>query len=251
MIFDITINDLLYSNPPVPELHSSGALFGRQVGSFTSVVRLYLDTIKTHAREITGGKLDEAEVQAVLSERYDRSFYYRAMVAIRNHAQHRAFPVHSASYGGSWNADRTENTYRADFFFDVKKIKHDSKFKAATAEEIEAVGGKIDLEACVRHYFADLCDIHAELRKLFAPSKVDAEANITFWRDRWRKESGSAALTGVGAFKFNAEGLDGDADRAYIDPQVDEYRLSLEAKTAGLTNMAKRKIGLYRESEGK
>jgi hypothetical protein len=251
VVFDITINDLLYSSVQVPEIYASGALFGRQVASFMSVVRLYLDTIETHTREITGGKVDAAAVKAVLSEQYDRSFYYRVMEAIRNHAQHRAFPMHSASYGGGWDKDRTENTYRAEFFFEAAKVKDDKKFKTKTREEIEMAGGKVDLKACVRQYFSDLCEIHTEFRKLFAASKAAAEKDIKYWREKWTNESGSPSLIGVGAFKFNGEYIDLNAKRAFIGPQIDEYRESLEAKTALLTDMVCRKIGLYSERERK
>ncbi|MDO8877514.1 MAG: hypothetical protein Q8M24_03320 [Pseudolabrys sp.] len=161
VIFDITINDLLYSSVQVPEIYASGALFGRQVASFMSVVRLYLDTIATHAREITCDKIDAAAIKALLSERYDHSFYYRVMEAIRNHAQHRAFPVHSASYGGGWDKERTENTYRAESFFEANRVIDDNKFKPKIRKEIEMAGGKVDLKACVRQYFSDLCEIHA------------------------------------------------------------------------------------------
>lgn len=249
VVFDITMNELLYSRVQVPEIYASGALFGRQVASLLSVVRLYLDTIETHAREITRGAIDVATVKSVLSDRYDSSFYYRVMEAIRNHAQHRAFPVHSASYGGGWDDGRTERTFRAEFFFEADRVKDEKKFKAKIRKEIDAAGGKVDLKACVRQYFSDLCEVHATFRNLFANSKVVAEVNLKHWRERWVKEAVDPSLISVGAFRFNGEYMDVDAKRAFIGPQLDEYRNSLEAKTANIRDMVYRKIGLYSEGE--
>jgi hypothetical protein len=113
------------------------------------------------------------------------------MEAIRNHAQHRAFPVHSASYGSYWNDERTENIYRAEFFFDETKVRDDKKFKPSTRKEIANEGGKVEIKQCVREYFAELCSIHVESRKLFLAYKVEAESEIAFWRGRWEQESGS------------------------------------------------------------
>lgn len=78
-----------------------------------------------------------------------------------------------------------------------------------------------------------------------------AEKDVKYWREKWTNESGSPSLIGVGAFKFNGEYIDLDAKRGFIGPQIDEYRESLEAKTALLTDMVYRKIGLYSERERK
>lgn len=251
VIFDITINELLYSSVQVPEIFANGALFSREVASFLSVVRLYLDTAETHADEITKGKIGATAVKALLSGQYDSSFYYRVMDAIRNHVQHRAFPVHSASYGGGWDKDGKEKTYRAEFFFEVAQVKDDGKFKASTLEEVEKFGGKINLKACVRQYFSDLCELHIRFRELFSESKIFAERNIKYWREKWESNSASPSLVGVGAFKYNGEYIDNDAQRIFIGPQIDEYRESLEAKTAILTKMVCRKICLYSVHESK
>jgi hypothetical protein len=52
-------------------------------------------------------------------------------------------------------------------------------------------------------------------------------------------------LIGVGAFRFLGEVIDLDAKRAFIGPQIDEYRESLEARTRSIEFMADRRISLY------
>lgn len=249
-IFNIALDHLIYTNIDAPKIHGTGAVFARPAMHLLTVVRLYLDTVETHATEISDGHIPEGTAKAILSKHYDGSLEYRVMEAVRNHAQHRAFPVHGGSLGGGWNKDRTINSYGVSFYFKSKKVLEDGKFKKSVLEEIEKAGGEIELKRCVRRYFSEICDIHTELRELFVPYRHGAIKMMRYWREKWGalpSEHHDPGLLGVAAWKFNGQVVDQDAEHAYIDPQVDEYREALEQQTTGLKNMWRRRVEMYRD----
>lgn len=234
----------MYSDFNAPSLHSVGGQFGRLVGAFLSAVRLYLDSFCTHAKAISGGAIDQDTAKALSAHEYDSNFCYRVMEAIRNHAQHRAFPVHRTTFKQNYDDKQNLHTYAVDFFFLIEEIE-DGKFKAAIKSEIEATGKPVNLKACVRSYFASVCDIHEQCRKLFNEYRDKAYATIDGARKQWVDSFPNSPLLAVEAAKFKGEFVDKSADAVSISPQIEEYRQFLASKTRAMTNMIKRRVALY------
>lgn len=212
-VFRTTFSSLLYFRMSAPDIHSTKAEFGRLTAALLSAVRLYLDSVCSHAKALSNGGLDKATIKVVSAKEYDSSFCYRVMEAIRNHAQHQAFPVHSVAFGRKWDEGHETLNYSVDFYFDVKQV-NDNKFKSVTKSEIEDSGEKVDLKSCVRSYFFSVCNMHDEYRRLFKVYQQNAEANLRHWQDVWLKQFPDGKLIGIAACRFKGEFPNNDAEKA-------------------------------------
>lgn len=241
-IFSATLNHMIYGFTDVPKIHSVSTQFARLMGSFLSAVRLYLDSVVTDTKALTNGDVDKSEVKAIISSMYDSSFCYRVMEAIRNHSQHRAFPVHSASYPNNWDKGFTTMSCGSEFYFETSEVNDDKQFNKAVKKEIEEHGGKVDLKLCVRTYFGCICDIHAGIRILIKPYREAALGKFSQARKSWNSAFDDNKFSAVAACRFEGGLLDKEFKKVHLDTQIDEYRESLELRTAHLQNMSKRRV---------
>jgi hypothetical protein len=177
-----------------------------------------------------------------LSEEYDGQLSYRVMEAIRNHAQHRAFPVHSTRFGATWDKDRTELLFYSEFFFEVSLIEDDPKFKKSIKKELIEIGEKFDLKLGVRNYFGSICRIHKHAQELVKKFKVEADEDLTAARKKWTEKHSDLEFLAVAACKLHEGILVDGYKKVYLNPQMEEYRESLEKKTSHMQNMELRKI---------
>ncbi|WP_275783133.1 hypothetical protein [Pararhizobium gei] len=242
-IHEATLDTLLGRQIDIPGIRGVGAEFGRVTSLLLSSIRMYQDTMGSHFREITGSDKALEKAKSLKSDKYDTSFEYRFMEAVRNYSQHRSFPVHSSKYGGNMNKEMSEITYETEFTFDVSKVV-DDKFKTAIRSEVADRGGTVSLKSAVRTYFADICDIHSSVKELAKHEVADAETVMKRWQEEWTSVTGSERLVGICAVRFEGEILDKAFPIIYIGPQLDEYRLRLRQKTDPLTNLHIKRVKL-------
>lgn len=240
-VFRSAMDIMLYADGSSPtaweEAHSE---FGRYVLSFLSMVRLYQDTLVTHAREVSRGEIPDDEVAQLLRDAYDTSFSYRVMEAVRNYTQHRSFPVHTSEY--IMTAKDNRRHYGVEFQFRAEDVKESKRFKRLVLEEIERDDGQVDLAWCIRNYFGKICDVHRELRDKLTSYKEDAERTLGHFQALWVGMSESE-LTRVVACK---QGQHRQASPLMsIDPRVDAYRVKLENRTRLISEMGDRRVDVY------
>lgn len=242
-VFRACLEHMLYDNDIQATWQVAHSAFGRHVLSFLAIVRLYQDSLVTHVREISAGKVSEDDVKKILSDAYDSSFSYRVMEAIRNYTQHRSFPVHDSEYVTTMSGGRRH--FGLEFHFKAQDVKQGDKFKRSVLAEIDRHDGRVDLAWCIRIYFAKMCDIHGTVRKLLEKYKDSAEIDVRRLQVLWEQENWEAGSSRVYAYKIIGAEPDPDAAPVSIDPNTDAYRVSLHKRTELLTDMNKRRIDMY------
>jgi hypothetical protein len=225
-IFSSTLEHMVFHLNDVPAIQSTGATFARLMSSFLSAVRLYNDSTKSHAVEISQNQVDLAVVESIRTTQYDSFFEYRLLEAVRNYSQHRSFPVHRSKYGRTIDGDEIHYNFYSDFFISSAKLKQDKKFKASVLAELEQAGEEQSLKDALRAYFACICEMHMSYRHLLAPAASAAQATLNHWREKWAAEMPDPSLAAVAASEFNGDVLSESKKKIYLDPQLDEYRLA-------------------------
>jgi hypothetical protein len=242
-VFDTILNNMLFGFNDIPNVYQNSANFGRIVLSYLSTARLYIDTSESGARDITHGSVSRESVKSEFSYEYDNCFSYRAMEAIRNFAQHNAFPSSSSFQGGEWNEARDEIQYYCNFHFALSGHDGIASLKASIRKEIAANGGKFDLVEGTRQHFGALCRIHQNLRTMFAPTRTAAIGELELWRNAWQEKTEQTKNIVLAAIEMSNDELVDDTE-IYVGREMDSYRESIESKTSHLNNMAKRRTKL-------
>jgi hypothetical protein len=164
-------------------------LFARRLMNLLSACKAYLDQTAHHLSNIFG-KDSQAAGQFIKStnDRYDNCLGYRIMEALRNYAQHRAFPLHAIDRGSKWV--KSESGQKLMFYtrplMYLRELVDDDKFKKAVLAELKKIGQEIDLQPHVRDYIASLGTVHQELRNILRSPIGNWENIISSSMERFR-----------------------------------------------------------------
>jgi hypothetical protein len=138
---------------------------GRKLSYFLSSAQFYLDSIQRLARVVLGDETNTVLTRWINRE-FDGSLSYRIMECLRDHAQHRAFPVH----GYILSRHRTEDLEFQDFSFiptlDLTELIANHRLRQKTIKEIRIMTGpsSIDIKPLARSYLESLLNIHQAFR---------------------------------------------------------------------------------------
>lgn len=80
---------------------------------------------------------------------------------------------------------------------------------------------------------------------MFRKYRNEADATVGEGRKRWLAAGEGRDLRMLGAYRFDGGNPDRRCKSAYLDPQVDEYTLSMEDRTKYIDNMRARRVDLY------
>jgi hypothetical protein len=102
------------------------------------------------------------------------------MEALRNHVQHRGFPIHGCHYNAKQIGDisRGQRLYTLTPYIDLKKLEDDGKFKSSVREEMKNLGDKIDIKPLVRGYIASIGNIQDKVREVLKDDILLWENNL-------------------------------------------------------------------------
>ncbi len=148
----------------------------RRLTNYLATARLYVDQVKHDISEALqdGGRV-VARIRKVMNAQYDDRFGYRAMEALRNHAQHRGLPVNAISFPivHEERFQPARSRFSVVPAIGVRELAQDKKFKPPILEELKqrANGnGLIALMPLLRQYSEGLGAVHREVRtQLKAP----------------------------------------------------------------------------------
>lgn len=141
----------------------------RRVINLLSATRMYLDQYPQSLGRI-GADVEEAK--AVCSVAYDRSFEYRFMEALRNHAQHAGLAVHGVTMGGRWLPPNEPKELQFSITpYALKSALEDSKFKKTVLDESP---DKVLLIPAARAHVGGISLVHKKVRELIAPFVKEA-----------------------------------------------------------------------------
>lgn len=139
----------------------------RVLNNVLSTARGYIDQLPQVANQVFGADDPRAKRSIeILKEQYDSHVGYRVLEAIRNHAQHSGFPIHSVSYS-------THMIGKFPELIDTKCLKpltrpellaENTKFKPPILQELKSMGREVDLNPLLRQYVAGISRAHYYVR---------------------------------------------------------------------------------------
>ena len=188
-ILNVTLESMLRPHGKYGDFRCYRAKLNQRLINLLATSRLYLDSIERHVSDITTDK-DQAKekVNSLRSGRYDKYFEYRFMEELRNHAQHRGFPIHHSSYNSCLtNVDdpKTKFTFTVDFASEKVFLEEDVKFKKSILNKLDE---KIDLKQATRKYIECLSEIHAGVRELVLGKLSEMRDLIMSYRNKFTLE---------------------------------------------------------------
>lgn len=218
-------------------------LFNRRLVNLLSACRSYIDYSKQHIHSTLRGD-DKAvmRIEAAFSLHYDNCLGYRVMEALRNFVQHQGFPIHAVEYPQSWQGegDDSQLMFGLSLYTKTTYLREGGGFKNSVLEELESLGGRVDLKPLVRDYIAALGDIHNSMRQMLRPSHEAWDQVFLGAIDRF-KSGNPSERSDVGLAAISREN---DKLKHYIAVFRDiiDYRLALEGKNKNLMNLGKRYV---------
>jgi hypothetical protein len=219
-------------------------LVNRRFANLLTACRSYLDQTPHHLHNIFGKQLDAvAEFKRHTSSQYDKYLGYRVMEALRNHVQHRAFPVYI-----TWDTGLVESKSGGNFWFSLKlrvliaDLEENKKFKKSVLDELKKkYSDEFDVKPFIRDYIESLGHIHEEIRERL---KVDVHGweqtilgSMNQFQEKYPQESSSVGLAAI--MKDDDETYH-ETERLSKNPI--KYRQRLETQNRTLVNLAKRYV---------
>jgi hypothetical protein len=154
----------------------------QRVQNLLSACRLYLDHGAHHASAMESAVAGlKGEFSALCNKQYDASVGYRICEALRNHSQHRGFPIGGLSSGGGWverPGMEAVLLHRIVIRIDVQAMREGQKTKESVLQAVESLKGDGDARPIIREYVAGLSTIHQEMRRKIDKSLHAAETVI-------------------------------------------------------------------------
>jgi hypothetical protein len=214
------------------------ALINRRLLNLLSVCRGYIDHIQGVARRILG-QADAAAFDAIFRQYYDATFGYRVMEAIRNHVQHRGFPIHVLEYAPRLEDKETRNRFPHEVAIYTKTVYlREGDFKASVLAELEALGGRVDVKPLIRDYIDCLASIHEQYRKLIQTQVSDWDSAVLVAIDRYAKQfPDEPSVIGLAAVVVDGPRRLGEVP---LFRDLIKHRQELESKNRGFANLRAR-----------
>ena len=215
-----------------------------RVINLLSACKMYLDHSAHHLNNLFNK--DDARLIGIIQERsnqYDMHLGYRAMEALRNHVQHRGYPIHATRYNSKMLdvEKRDKFLYSLTPLLDTATLEEDDKFNKKVLGELKMLGEAIDIKPLLRQYVESLGHIHQMVRTAIGPLAEDwgntIQGTIQKFSDTFESKeplNGIRAVISTDATSFK--------DGIWISQNIIKYRQELEGKTPNLVNLSKRYV---------
>ncbi len=156
--------------------HLARATLDRRLANLLSGCRIYEDHVKQHVHRALPG--EQPNLKGLFAEEYDRRLGYRCMEALRNHVQHSGLPVHEVKANRGWTSLDETGMLRFGLtpYVEARFLRENPKFNKKVLQEIEGLGGKVDLKGLVRDYIEGLSVVHSRIRELLREKSREWES---------------------------------------------------------------------------
>jgi hypothetical protein len=215
----------------------------RRLANVLTMARVYEDHTKQDLNTIYGmrNEVTEQLTQAFRTS-YDESLGYRIMEALRNHVQHRAFPISEIQYPSEWQGHPGDPQARLRSRvvprLDMQDLR-ESGFKRSVLQELEqAANGLHDITFFLREYIEHLGRVHECLRGMCREVE-DWRQTITETIARYRDFAGDGAIGIVAVAEDDAGAW---PERVTIFAEPIRRLEHLRAKNRLLVNLSRRCI---------
>lgn len=241
MLLSKAAQHMIFQNLNYPRIQTEVNDINRRLVNLLSACRMYLDHCSHHLRNIYGDNSDKVEeVRNQKNIEHDSSLSYRVLEALRNHVQHRGFPVQQVTY----QAQR-ENINEKDWhilfavtpYIKVKELEKDKKFKKTVIEELKNIGEEIDIKPLVREHVTCIGNVHKKVRAVLRSDIQKWEESIQKCIQKFKDESNSEDIIGLGIAIQEEEGLYTESVQIFTD--FIEHRQELEQKNSFAGSLAR------------
>jgi hypothetical protein len=217
----------------------------RQIVNLLSAARLYVDQSVHHLSNIY--ECNSPKVKQFCDEKstqYDRLLGYRTMEALRNHVQHRGFPIHSISFPSRWveGDSKSELSFTSIPQISLAVLEEDRKFKKAVLKELRSQeklmhrGERIDVRPLMREYIEGLGAVHKKARELLRADEEIWEEKVYAAIKRFEDAFDAKAPITIVALSDDNQ----VAERTWISEDLIERRKHLERKNRMITTISSR-----------
>jgi hypothetical protein len=233
-----TVEDILTGNTDWAWFQAKRGLLNRRLLNLLSATRGYIDHYRHAVHALQGNNSDPAKASiARLSQHYDSSLGYRVLEALRNYSQHRGFPVHALELGSNRIDSEVRNRFKfgISIFTKTSYLREDRMFKASVLNELEQLGGRVDIKPLVRDYVGALAECHESLRKEVSSEISQWEETISDSICRYQSALfPESSLKGLAAVIVDGHNR---TDAIPIFSEFIEYRRHLAAKNTGFKRL--------------
>jgi hypothetical protein len=173
-LLDTSLRQLVFSAPIVESVHASRLEITRCMINLLTTCKLYLDqSAHNLSRAFGSGSVIQKAHEENKSSKYDASRSYRIMEELRNHTQHRGYPVHAivVSSGLIEPQVGAESAVAIIPKLSPSQLEEEGGFKKSVLAELKQLpDDELDLRIHVRAYVDALHDVHENLRQSLRPA---------------------------------------------------------------------------------
>jgi len=229
-LLNLTLHRLIFLKNEWTSFQDNILVLNRRLANLLAATRSYLDQVDHELISLFGS--DSTVVRSVRKARnteYKKCIGYRAMEALRNYTQHKAFPIHHLSFGVQRDegADRVHAAHTIMPSLSITEVRRDSQMKSNVLEELTASGPLVPLTPLIREYVECLGRVHSQLRSSVAAEVARWEQTLKASMDRARTRCGDSDIGFVAA----AFGGDADGEEVYLFTEFIQRRQLLECRT--------------------
>jgi hypothetical protein len=240
-LLEEALRAMIYRDYTRTVLQGAKNTISRRIINLLTSIKLYLDSYPQHAgRLVVGEKF--LNLKDAPSRAYDLSLSYRTMEALRNYAQHEAFPVHGWTVKQEWDTSTEPKLLRATVSprLDLKTLAQSKRFKKGVLEELENTTSSIELKPLIREYIEQLWMVHSEFRTATSSLMSEAMSRVKAAVARFTAEYPGSELSVV-ALPVDEDGLK-VGEPIYLSAPVVEYLPHLIARVGPLANYSRRRV---------
>lgn len=177
----------------VNEIHQ----VNRRLINLLTTCRLYIDSTKHDINLLFEGDASQVEsLKRRTSNEYDSNIGYRVFEALRNHVQHRSFPIHNMGHASTC-VDKEAGVFVKHTVaprIDVAQLREDKGFKRSVLEELESLGEYVEIRPLLAQYMESLFRIHTFIRDLLAEKVAEWDATFLSIRRTYQQAHGDDLL---------------------------------------------------------
>jgi len=220
--------------------HDERRIISRRIANLLSMCKLYLDQSLHHLSNIYGDDSKELKlIREEQSNQYDRFFGYRFMEALRNHVQHRGYPIHSVTYSSNIVNEQILHTFNP--YIQKKTLEDDHKFKKTILEELNDIGDEIDVKPYMREYLEGLATIQNRIRELLNNDLPTWDEKFLEIEQRYKDNFGDdVSLAGLALVIVDDEKR--FIEKYVITSEFIDRRKSLSKKNHNLNGLTRRYV---------
>lgn len=211
----------------------------RRIANLLSTCRLYLDQSSDGISNIYGSTSANFEtVKQETHNQYDTHIGYQAMEELRDHVQHKGYPIHSITHSMSGLKDESGDKVLFTFTPSIRiaDLEEDKKFKADVLAKLKAQGNTVDIKPLMREYIESLFRIHKKIRELIHDDIVVWEGTINDATERFQQAYGQdTSIVGLAIVAESEEGIYPESEELFTG--FLERRRELESKNSVLEGL--------------